>query len=409
MPSLLNQIVGGNFTDLEGFPLSSGYLTLELSHDGVFAAGTPETQVVAGLKRRVYLDNNGNIAGSVSVVANDQLLPASTYYNVMAYKSDGTKAWASEQFWQILSSPSPFNVGTIEPTNPPASGLNPVSPAVLLNPSGNQIISAFNLDPAASNTTQSLGQSGSPWNVYALNETITGTLTDGAASVGTAGQVLESTGTGVAWTSLSTTLGFNNITSGTNTTATMTVGTGATLTTSGTGVINASKIDSVAVTGVPTSGQVPTATSGTAATWQTPAVAFNNVASGSNTTATMTVGTGGSLATTGSGVINANEISGITVSGTPSTGQALVATSSSAADWQSIPTVAGGGFTKIQAGSSSVNSGATITFPATFTTLVALTIGNYGGSANITSSSTSGFVVSTSSNPQRIDWIAVGT
>jgi len=327
----------------------------------------------------------------------------------MAYKSDGTKAWASEQFWQILSSPSPFNVGTIEPTNPPASGLNPVSPAVLLNPSGNQIISAFNLDPAASNTTQSLGQSGSPWNVYALNETITGTLTDGAASVGTAGQVLESTGTGVAWTSLSTTLGFNNITSGTNTTATMTVGTGATLTTSGTGVINASKIDSVAVTGVPTSGQVPTATSGTAATWQTPAVAFNNVASGSNTTATMTVGTGGSLATTGSGVINANEISGITVSGTPSTGQALVATSSSAADWQSIPTVAGGGFTKIQAGSSSVNSGATITFPATFTTLVALTIGNYGGSANITSSSTSGFVVSTSSNPQRIDWIAVGT
>lgn len=72
-------------------------------------------------------------------------------------------------------------------------------------------------------------------------------------------------------------------------------------------------------------------------------------------------------------------------------------------------TVVGGGFTKIQAGSSSVNSGATISFPTTFTTLVAVTIGNYGGSANITSSSTSGFVIATSSNPQRIDWIAVGT
>jgi hypothetical protein len=71
--------------------------------------------------------------------------------------------------------------------------------------------------------------------------------------------------------------------------------------------------------------------------------------------------------------------------------------------------VIGGGITEIQAGSATVNSGATITFPTPFTTaLVAVVLGNYGGSANIASSSATGFVVNTSSNPQRIDWIAVG-
>lgn len=63
---------------------------------------------------------------------------------------------------------------------------------------------------------------------------------------------------------------FSAITSGTNTTAAMVLGTGSSLTVSGTGTNNATAIDGVTVTGVPTVGQVPTATSGTAATWQTP-------------------------------------------------------------------------------------------------------------------------------------------
>jgi hypothetical protein len=72
-------------------------------------------------------------------------------------------------------------------------------------------------------------------------------------------------------------------------------------------------------------------------------------------------------------------------------------------------TVVGGGFTKIQAGSASVNNLGTISFPVAFTTLVAIALGNRSGSANIQTSSTSSFTVATSSNPQQIDWIAVGT
>lgn len=101
----------------------------------------------------------------------------------------------------------------------------------------------------------------------------------------------------------------------------------------------------VTLTGTPTSGQVPTATSGSAATWQTPSggsPAFSAIGSGSNTGAAMTVGTGASLEPTGSGVIEANEISGVAVSGTPSTGQVLTATGSSAADWQTPSGGSGG-------------------------------------------------------------------
>lgn len=62
---------------------------------------------------------------------------------------------------------------------------------------------------------------------------------------------------------------FNALTSGTNTTAAMVVGSGASLAPTGTGTIAATAIDGVTVTGTPSSGQVITATSGTAATWQT--------------------------------------------------------------------------------------------------------------------------------------------
>lgn len=408
--SLYNRIENGGFTDFEGNPLALGYLLMQLSHDEQYPTGT-NVQVVAGIKIRVPLDSNGNVAGTVSVAANDQMLPASSYYIVMAYAADGTEAWSNPQYWQILSSPSPFDLGTLVPANPPMSGLSPISPAILKNPAADQTISAFNLLPANGNTTQSLGSTSAPWDAVLLNETIKGTLTDGAASVGTNGQVLSSTGSGVAWETLTSSVAFGSITSGTNTTAAMVVGTGSSLTTSGSGSINASKISGIAVSGTPSAGQVLTATSSSAADWASPSAgAFSTITSGTNTAATMTVGTGGSITTSGSGVVNANELTGITISGTPSTGQVLTATSSSAADWATPGlTVAGGGFTKIQAGSASVNNGGTVSFPATFTTLIAVTIGNFGGSANIASASTSGFVMNTSSSPQTIDWIAVGT
>lgn len=410
------QIIGGDYQNFEGAPLANGYLIVQLSHD---EQEVVDPGLLTGMpKIKIALDNTGNIPSSPATMIwpNDQLYPGGSYYTVNGYAADGTYVWGP-QFWVLTSAVSPYNVANQVPSNPPGSGLLAVSPAVLLNPSGNQTISAYNLDPAAGNTTQSLGQAGAPWDATLLtvvvdgNITLDSTLTDGLGSVGTSGQVLTSTGTKTEWETPASTLDFANITTGANTTATMTVGAGGTLTYTSTGVVNASEIDGVTVTGTPTAGQVITATSGTAADWQNPpnSPAFNNITSGSNTTATMTVGTGATLEPTGSGVIEANEISGVTVSGTPSTGQVLTATSSSAADWATPLTIAGGGFTKIQAGSANVNNGGTVSFPATFTTLIAVTIGNYSGSANIMSSSTSGFVMATSSSPQRIDWIAVGT
>jgi hypothetical protein len=60
---------------------------------------------------------------------------------------------------------------------------------------------------------------------------------------------------------------FSAITTGTNSTATMTVGTGGSIVRSGTGHIDADKIGGIAVSGTPATGNVLTATSTSAATW----------------------------------------------------------------------------------------------------------------------------------------------
>src|SRR5208282_5309971 len=85
-----------------------------------------------------------------------------------------------------------------------------------------------------------------------------------------AGAILQATGVKTAiWVTPSNypTL-FGDITTDTNTAATMTVGTGAALTFSGSGVVNANTLFGVALGGtVPTTGWVLTATSPTTADW----------------------------------------------------------------------------------------------------------------------------------------------
>lgn len=63
-------------------------------------------------------------------------------------------------------------------------------------------------------------------------------------------------------------LSFSALTTGTNTSAAMIVGPGATLDYTGVGIINASKIGGVRITGTPVAGYIPIATSGTTAVWQ---------------------------------------------------------------------------------------------------------------------------------------------
>jgi hypothetical protein len=84
-----------------------------------------------------------------------------------------------------------------------------------------------------------------------------------------------------------TTMAFSAITAGTNTVA-LVVGTGGSLTVSGTGTINSTSVGGITVTGTPTAGQQIIATSSSAASWQSRTFAIQYVIDG-----------GGALITTG--------------------------------------------------------------------------------------------------------------
>jgi len=100
------------------------------------------------------------------------------------------------------------------------------------------------------------------------------------------------------------TVTFDEIGSGDNTTAAMIVGSGASLGVAGSGTIAATSIDGVTVTGTPGTGQVLTATSPTAANWQTPSSAgltpFSGILSGAvdGTNRVFTLTNGGTPLTT---------------------------------------------------------------------------------------------------------------
>jgi fibronectin-binding autotransporter adhesin len=138
---------------------------------------------------------------------------------------------------------------------------------------------------------------------------------------------------------------FTGIAGGTNTTAAMLVGSGASLGVTGTGTISATAIDGVTVTGTPTTGQTIVATGSSAATWQTQAVTFAGISSGTNTTGIMNCGTGCSVSFSGSGLVNASAINGVIVSNTPTAGQVLVSLTGATASWQNPGTVTFGGIT----------------------------------------------------------------
>src|ERR1700744_2600690 len=204
---------------------------------------------------------------------------------------------------------------------------------------------------------------------------------------------------------------FSAITSGLNNTGqTLTVGSASSLTFGGSGIINASQINGITVTGTPSTGQVITATSPTAANWQTPSggggipsgtanqllyyassgttvtpltlgsnlsitsgvlnasssgpPAWSASPAGTNTNA-LIVGTGGSLTTSGSGSINATLLGGVALSGLCQTGgtgcpQLPVTKAATAHQWLNSYTSSTGIFTATQPAFTDISGQATL-------------------------------------------------
>lgn len=113
--SALNQLSGGAFQTPVGNLLANGYLIMQLSQD---ARVNGTTQVVSGYKVKINLDGSGNVVASPSqsVWPNDALTPAGTFYIVTGYSSNGLLVWGPNS-QQVLSSPSPFNIGAWIPSS----------------------------------------------------------------------------------------------------------------------------------------------------------------------------------------------------------------------------------------------------------------------------------------------------
>jgi hypothetical protein len=142
-----NQIVGGGFQNAIGAPLANGYILFELSQD---AQVNTTTQIAAGFTVNIPLDASGNVVTSPvqSVWPNDVLSPAGTFYNVSVYSANGQLVWGPNA-QQVLSTPSPFVIGTWVPAsvNLGAGGggsLNTVSIVTANGVSGTVVTTAGN-------------------------------------------------------------------------------------------------------------------------------------------------------------------------------------------------------------------------------------------------------------------------
>jgi hypothetical protein len=167
-------VSGGSFQNISGNPLANGWLEFELSHD--VQDTTLSAQVVGGITLKILLDNNGNAAADQTIETTDTMNPTA-YYTVMAYNSDGTRSWKAPQYVSVPSSPSPFNLGTIIPSNPPAQS----------SFSGQGILLQTN---GVNNSDQSLLnlQEGSGVTLSNSDGTTTISASGGGAVISTAGQ-----------------------------------------------------------------------------------------------------------------------------------------------------------------------------------------------------------------------------
>ena len=126
MATLFNKamIVGGQFQDSSGQPLSNGWLVFKLSHDsnvsilGISLTSPSGQQVVAGIQIKMFLDNNGNLVPNQYLWTNDVLTPSGSYYRVTAYNSQGLQVWNSPQNFFIQPYAPILDIAALVPQVP---------------------------------------------------------------------------------------------------------------------------------------------------------------------------------------------------------------------------------------------------------------------------------------------------
>jgi hypothetical protein len=187
------QIVGGAFQNTEGQPLANGTLTFALSQD----AQVSGQEICSGDIVTVNLDDTGNVPTSpaTDIWPNDQLSPTNTFYTISAYSAEGQLVWGPNA-QQILSNPSPFNLGALVPGSVnflPNSGLGSMAfqNANDVDITGGTISGAAITGGSINGTP--IGGSGNPAAAIFTNLALSGSL--GLSNgFGTAGQVLTSGG-----------------------------------------------------------------------------------------------------------------------------------------------------------------------------------------------------------------------
>jgi hypothetical protein len=105
------QLTGGNFQDVEGNPLNSGYIKMKLSSD----EEVNDSLICSGIEIKITLDATGNVVAGQSVWGNDVMLPANSFYKVTVFSAAGQIVWGPNN-QQVMGS-SPFDVGTWIPNN----------------------------------------------------------------------------------------------------------------------------------------------------------------------------------------------------------------------------------------------------------------------------------------------------
>lgn len=166
---LILKVITGTWVYSDGTPVAGGRLFFKLSQDAA-ALGTSQ---IAPQLISFTLDNTGSIPANSKIYFNDELTPVGTTYTVSVVEHGGGLVWGAESVSIVGTS---FNLNNAQPTTQNVMLAN----VVLTNPSSAQTITGFDLNLVGGN----LNVTG--------NETVSGTVTSGAAHV-TGNQTVDGT------------------------------------------------------------------------------------------------------------------------------------------------------------------------------------------------------------------------